>query len=99
LEKYSLNIIRIVSGIESSNLFFRFCSSFLSISSIIETRELKELEILSKGDQIKRISSSEYRINSQNGNGSYLPQFNLGGTSSRGSAQVTNIEGQGSGFN
>jgi len=35
-------------------------------------RELRALEILSKGDQIKRIDSDTYRVNSQNGNGSYL---------------------------
>jgi hypothetical protein len=36
--------------------------------------ELKGLEILSKGDQIKRIDPDTYRVNSQNGNGSYLVQ-------------------------
>lgn len=36
------------------------------------SRELRGLEILSKGDQIKRIDSDTYRVNSQNGNGSYL---------------------------
>jgi transposase-like protein len=36
------------------------------------TRELRGLEILSKGDQIKRIDPDTYRVNSQNGNGSYL---------------------------
>jgi transposase-like protein len=30
------------------------------------------LEILSKGDQIKRINADSYRVNSQSGNGSYL---------------------------
>jgi transposase-like protein len=36
------------------------------------SRELRGLEILSKGDQIKRINPDTYRVNSQNGNGSYL---------------------------
>jgi len=36
------------------------------------TRELRGLEILGKGDQIKRINADTYRVNSQNGNGSYL---------------------------
>jgi transposase-like protein len=36
------------------------------------SRELRGLEILSKGDQIKRINSDMYRVNSQNGNDSYL---------------------------
>jgi transposase-like protein len=36
------------------------------------TRELRGLEILSKGDQIKRIDPDTYRVNSQNVNGSYL---------------------------
>jgi len=35
-------------------------------------RELRALEILSKGDQIKRFDADNYRVNSQNGNGSYL---------------------------
>jgi transposase-like protein len=35
-------------------------------------RELRALEILSKCEQIKRIDSDTYRVNSQNGNGSYL---------------------------
>jgi hypothetical protein len=35
-------------------------------------RELRALEILSKGEQIKRIDSNTYRVRSQNGNGSYL---------------------------
>lgn len=35
-------------------------------------RELTGLEILGKGDQIKRINPDTYRVNSQNGNGSYL---------------------------
>jgi len=35
-------------------------------------RELRGLEIVGKGDQIKRINSETYRVNSQNGNGSYL---------------------------
>jgi putative transposase len=35
-------------------------------------RELRALEILSKGDQIKRLDADTYRVNSQNGNGSYL---------------------------
>jgi hypothetical protein len=35
-------------------------------------RELRGLEILGKGDQIKRINADAYRVNSQNGNGSYL---------------------------
>jgi transposase-like protein len=35
-------------------------------------RELRGLEILGKGDQIKRINSDTYRVNSQNGSGSYL---------------------------
>jgi transposase-like protein/RNase P subunit RPR2 len=36
------------------------------------TRELRGLEILGKGDQIKRIDADTYKVNSQNGNGSYL---------------------------
>jgi transposase-like protein len=36
------------------------------------TRELRGLEILSKGDQIRRINPDTYRVNSQKGNGSYL---------------------------
>jgi transposase-like protein len=35
-------------------------------------RELRALDILSKGDQIKRITPDTYRVNSQNGNGSYF---------------------------
>jgi transposase-like protein len=35
-------------------------------------RELRGLEIVGKGDQIKRLNSDTYRVNSQNGNGSYL---------------------------
>lgn len=35
-------------------------------------RELRGLEILGKGDQIHRIDADTYRVNSQNGNGSYL---------------------------
>jgi transposase-like protein len=35
-------------------------------------RELRGLEILSKGEQIKRIDSDTYRVRSQNGEGSYL---------------------------
>lgn len=35
-------------------------------------RELRGLEILSKGDQIHRIDADTYRVKSQNGNGSYL---------------------------
>lgn len=35
-------------------------------------RELRGLEILAKGDQIHRIDSDTYRVDSQNGNGSYL---------------------------
>ena len=36
------------------------------------SRELRGLEILSKGDQIHRIDDDTYRVDSQNGNGSYL---------------------------
>ena len=39
-------------------------------------RELRGLEILGKGDQIKRIDADKYRVNSQNGNGSYLVERN-----------------------
>ncbi len=35
-------------------------------------RELRGLEILAKQDQIQRIDADTYRVNSQNGNGSYL---------------------------
>jgi len=35
-------------------------------------RELRGLEILGKGDQIKRIDPDTYKVKSQNGNGSYL---------------------------
>ena len=35
-------------------------------------RELRGLEILAKQDQIHRIDADTYRVNSQNGNGSYL---------------------------
>jgi hypothetical protein len=35
-------------------------------------RELSALEILSKGDQVKRLDADHYSVNSQNGNGSYL---------------------------
>jgi putative transposase len=35
-------------------------------------RELRALEILSKGGQIRRLNADAYRVNSQNGNGSYL---------------------------
>ena len=35
-------------------------------------RELRGLEILAKGDQIKRIDPDHYRVRSQNGNGAYL---------------------------
>ncbi len=35
-------------------------------------RELRGLEILSKGDQIHRINADTYKVRSQNGNGSYL---------------------------
>jgi putative transposase len=35
-------------------------------------RELRALEILGKGDQIKRLNADNYQVNSQNGNGSYL---------------------------
>lgn len=35
-------------------------------------RELRALEILGKGDQIKRMNADAYQVNSQNGNGSYL---------------------------
>lgn len=35
-------------------------------------RELRGLDILGKGDQIKRLNPDTYRVNSQNGNGSYL---------------------------
>jgi transposase-like protein len=35
-------------------------------------RELRALEILSKGDQIKRLNADTYKVNSQNRNGSYL---------------------------
>jgi len=35
-------------------------------------RELRGLEILGKGDQIHRIDDDTYRVDSQNGNGSYL---------------------------
>lgn len=35
-------------------------------------RELRGLEILSKADQIRRINANTYKVNSQNGNGSYL---------------------------
>lgn len=35
-------------------------------------RELKGLEILGKGDQIRRIDADTYRVDSQNGSGSYL---------------------------
>lgn len=36
------------------------------------SRELRGLEILSKGDQIRRLDADTYRVDSQNGNGSYL---------------------------
>jgi transposase-like protein len=35
-------------------------------------RELRGLEILSKGDQIRRIDADTYKVRSQHGNGSYL---------------------------
>ncbi|HKZ40194.1 MAG TPA: SWIM zinc finger family protein [Candidatus Hodarchaeales archaeon] len=35
-------------------------------------RELRGLEILAKEDQIHRIDADNYRVDSQNGNGSYL---------------------------
>jgi hypothetical protein len=35
-------------------------------------RELRGLEILGKGNQIRRIDSDTYRVISQSGNGSYL---------------------------
>ncbi len=35
-------------------------------------RELRGLEILSKGEQIRRIDADTYRVKSQNGNGAYL---------------------------
>lgn len=35
-------------------------------------RELRGLEIIGKGDQIHRLDADTYRVNSQNGNGSYI---------------------------
>ncbi len=35
-------------------------------------RELRGLEIMSKGDQIRRIDADTYKVKSQNGNGDYL---------------------------
>lgn len=42
------------------------------IVTLEKPRELRGLEIVGKGDQIKRINSDTYRVNAQNGRGSYL---------------------------